>query len=464
MRTPAAFPGAFSAFPPPAGVRAAPRGFPRFPGMNVFRLLLPALAAAACILWGSASPAQEAGDPDVSRQIGDGRAEETGESLDSRNLSPADRLFLTGRALKAEGRLPEAIRTFRDVLQIDPNHINARRELAHTLLLNRDFGPAEFHFRELLRIDGNENMRSGYRRFLRIIDENRPVGISGFFSILPSTNVNRGTDNRVIVSSIGGQSATGTISDESRRKSGTGVSLGLSGYFRAPSSPSSRLSLYWRLSGIRYEDTLFNSTTLNLSLIHEETTRKGGWSAGPYFRRNYVEAGSDSDAHGVRFGMSRNLNDKNQLNFSLSHEYVEYSLRAGSDGPFTRATVSLRHQVKPSVSLVGGVAASRSVPDREANQYFGREVFGDVTRTWRGGLRTTAGFGFGDRRYDGLFPFSTFAREDDYTRVTLSAQHSRIDIRGFTPQVYCSRTENRSNIATSEYGATDCQVIISRNF
>lgn len=79
------------------------------------------------------------------------------------------------RLLKSQGEFKKAIALFRQVLQLEPNRMNARRELAHSLLLNRDFGPAKFHFNQLLRIDENPNMRDGYRRFLAMIWRDKPV-------------------------------------------------------------------------------------------------------------------------------------------------------------------------------------------------------------------------------------------------------------------------------------------------
>ena len=129
----------------------------------------------------------------ISRLISTGQIEAARIALEAEDPSQADRVFFEARILKAQGRLPEAINAFRQVLQIDPNYINARRELAHTLLLNRDYGPSRFHFLQLLKIDPNDQMRNGYREFINVIDQRKPVGFSGYFSILPSTNVNRGT-------------------------------------------------------------------------------------------------------------------------------------------------------------------------------------------------------------------------------------------------------------------------------
>ena len=78
------------------------------------------------------------------------------------------------------------ITLFRQVLQIEPNRMNAQRELVRKLLLNRDFGSAEFHFNQLLRIDETSKMRDGRLRFLAMIRRHKPLGVSGYFPMLPS--------------------------------------------------------------------------------------------------------------------------------------------------------------------------------------------------------------------------------------------------------------------------------------
>ncbi|RZO39217.1 MAG: tetratricopeptide repeat protein, partial [Rhodobacteraceae bacterium] len=97
-------------------------------------------------------------DNDISRLLTFGQVDAARELLEASDPSPADRLFFDARLLKSQAKFTAAIALFRQVLQLEPNRMNARRELAHTLLLNRDFGPAEFHFNQLLRIDENPKM------------------------------------------------------------------------------------------------------------------------------------------------------------------------------------------------------------------------------------------------------------------------------------------------------------------
>lgn len=381
-------------------------------------------------------------------------------ALEAANPSRADRVFFEARILKAQRRFPEAITAFRQVLQIDPNYINARRELAHTLLQNRDYGPARFHFKELLKIDQNEQMRDGYRGFLNVIDQNQPIGISGYFSVLPSTNVNRGTTNTVFDTTLG----KFVIDPNSQAESGVGVQLGFSGYFRHLLSHNSRVSLNWGLSGTRYEDKRYNSAVGNLALSYEQITQSGSWFISPYFRKTRREDNADSDARGFRFGVTQRLNDKNRLGFSFSREYRDYAAQDYQDGIFTSASISLGHQINPSLSVSGGFGFERSDPEAKHLQYDGRKLFARLSKAWEGGLQTSFGLKYGRRDFVGDYPLTSVPRDDEFYKINIGVQHSRIDIHGFTPHLSCSHSGNKSNVAFYDYTATECQATISRNF
>jgi hypothetical protein len=139
----------------------------------------------------------------VTRLINQGRIAEAEAVLSRTAPSAAQRLFFQGQVLKAQGRLPEAIATFRAVLRLKPDSLNARRELAHSQMLNRDFKPARDQFTALLDIDPDPQMRDGYRRFLSTIDQNRPLTVQTQFAVLPSSNARRGTTNTVFDTAIG---------------------------------------------------------------------------------------------------------------------------------------------------------------------------------------------------------------------------------------------------------------------
>lgn len=418
------------------------------------------IGAGSFLLCGSLASAQEDDRPSLSRLINTGQIEEAQIILEAGSPSDADRLFFAGRVLKAQGNLPEAINVFRQVLQTDPDYINARRELAHTLLLNRDYGSAGYHFEALLRADDNDQMRDGYRRFLNIIDQNKPIGFSGYFSVLPSTNVNRGTANTVFDTTLG----QFVIDPGSRAESGLGAKLGVSGYFRHPTGPTSRVALSWSLSGTRYEQEEYNSAVGSVALSYEQITGSGSWLLSPYYRMTRRQDDTDNNARGLRFGLINDLGNKVQLSFALSHEYRDFVIQDYQDGSFTSGSVSLNYQVSPSVAVSGGLGFERSSPQAEHLQYDATKILFGLSKSWEGGLQTSFGFEYGQRDFVGVFPLTTSARDDDFYQLSFSVQNSRINIQGFTPQLSCSYSRNRSNVAFYDYDATECQATISRNF
>ena len=199
---------------------------------------MPLISLIIWVATASLGWAESARDNDISRLLTFGQVDAARAILEAGDPSSADRLFFDARLLKSQAKLTAAIALFRQVLQIEPNRMNARRELAHTLLLNRDFGPAEFHFNQLLQIDENPKMRDGYRRFLAMIRRHKPFGVSGYFSMLPSTNVNRGTAETVFQTSIG----EFAIDESSQAMSGLGLVVGFSGYGRHALSGDTRVA------------------------------------------------------------------------------------------------------------------------------------------------------------------------------------------------------------------------------
>lgn len=404
--------------------------------------------------------AQSSNQSNISQLINTGNIRAARSAFEATDPSQADRLFFEGRILKSRGQFLEALDSFRRVLQIDPNYMNARRELAHTLLLMRRYRSARYHFQELYRIDQNPQMRDGYRSFLSAIDKNQPVTLSGFLSVLPSTNINRGTANTTFDSSLG----KFVIDPESQAESGVGVQVGLAGSFRQVVDPKRRISLNWSVFGTHYESTRYNSVVGRLALSYEQVSLNGRWSVAPYIRKTYRRDEADNAARGFRFDLQRRLSKKNSLSLSLLHERRNYVVQDHQDGPFSRASLSINHQIAASLSIAGGLEIERNSPEAKHLKFNGTKLFTAVSQTWIGGLQTTFGLAVGTRHFDGDFPLTENPRADEFYKISIGLHHSGINVRGFTPRLSCSHTENHSNVSFYDYGATECQATISRNF
>ncbi|MEE9454791.1 MAG: surface lipoprotein assembly modifier [Paracoccaceae bacterium] len=394
----------------------------------------------------------------ISKLLSQGKFDEAQAALDKSSPTQADRIFFHALAMKITGNLAQAIEEFREVLRIDPQYINARRELAHTLLMADELDVAAFHFNELMDIDQNPRMRAGYRQFLNIIEQNKPYGISGSFSLLPSTNINSGTTNVIFVTDIG------PVAIDSPPQSGVGAQIALNGFFRKKISQRSQFMLNWGVTTINYENTDYNSVTGNLSLAFHRSSQHSNWSIGPYYRQTWKEDGNDSSATGVRFSISHRLSDSNQLTVSLNSEYQTNPAKPYQDGYSSGAQFNLRHQINPALSVTAGLSGRWNRSRAAHLQYNDTKISVGVSKAWEGGLHTSLGLNYGDRPYIGVFPALSVARHDSYYGVNFEIYNSTINYMGFTPRLSCSYTENWSNVAFFDYEVTSCQATISRNF
>lgn len=396
----------------------------------------------------------------MSRLLTLGKVDAARAVLEAGDPSPADKLFFEVRLLKSQARLIAAIALFRQVLQMDPNHLNARRELAHTLMLNRDYGPAEFHFNHLLRIDNNPRMRVGYRRFLELINRNKPIGMSGYYSMLPSTNVNRGTTQTVFNTSLG----EFVIDESSQATSGIGLVLGFSGYARHPLSAGQRVVLNWGISATRYETDNLNNLDTNLALVYERATRTGRWFLSPYYRKTSRPENASHRLQGLRLGMNSRLTVQDQLNFTLLRERRIFPNHLHLEGPFASALLNLSHQLSPSQSIQLGLGVERSSPQSEHLRYVGTKVSLSTKQDWQGGLQTSFGLELGQHDFVGNYPLTNSPRADDFSRLNATLQHARVEFFGYRPSLSCLHHINRSNVVFYDYKVTECRITVSRNF
>lgn len=72
------------------------------------------------------------------------------------------------------------------ILCYDPDHIVAKQELAHSLLVVGKYNASRRHFNDLLKTDPDRSLHNKYRRFIALIDQNKPVGLSWNLAMLPA--------------------------------------------------------------------------------------------------------------------------------------------------------------------------------------------------------------------------------------------------------------------------------------
>ena len=429
-------------------------------------MIKPAHAAPWGLLWGlglsvyGLSAQAQSIDTHLSRLINQGQFAQAQELLLQSNPSKADRLFFEARLLKRQGRNKEAVAKLRATLQAQPNHINAKRELAHTLLLLKEFDVAEFHFKQLLEVDRNEAMRDGYQRFLNVISSNKPYGLSGSFAFLPSTNINRGTQNRVFDTSLG----QFVIDPNSRAESGVGAQVGLSAFARHQINKTDRLLLSVAVSGNLYKNRNYNALTGSVSLSYQRFTKDWTLSLGPTLRKSWKVNQAGNYATGFKLNARKRLNNQWSILFSSLYEYRTYPDKSYNDGGYVSGTLALTKQIDPSLALSAGIGMEHHQPESRHARYTGFKAFAQATKNWKGGTFTSLRAETGKRDYEGAFPLFNDQRADRYYSLSGTIGNSKINYASFTPRLTCSYSHTSSNIAFHDYDAAECNVGVTREF
>jgi tetratricopeptide (TPR) repeat protein len=399
----------------------------------------------------------------ISQLISQGQFATAQEVLEAGNPTELDNMFFVARVLKASGRTEDAIALFVEILNRDPNYINARRELAHTLLVAGKYDAAQTQINLLKRIDNNPQMQAGYRQMLGVISQNRPIGISGVFAFLPSSNINKGTSNTVFNTVLG----TLVIDENSQPVSGVGLQLGVSGYFRKVIDAQSRISLQWSLSANLYKDTAFSSINAEVSVPYERQFTTGSFSIAPYYRTSWDRTSLTQQASGLRFSLTRRVSNQNSLALALTFEERDYPTASYQNGAFSSETLSFSRQISPSLSFKFGTAFEQSIPFASTSAhlaYNGGKLFASVSKAWDGGLRTGFGLEAGYRQFIGDYPLTTTPRADDFYGVNFSLSHARVQVAGFVPSLRCAYTFNASNVAFFDFNVVDCTFGITKEF
>lgn len=420
------------------------------------------VCAIACLLSLFATiGATQPNEPRIAALVRSGNLEAAKQELARSNLKQDDLLFFGGLVAQARGDLDLALDQFDRALRANPDHLNARREIASTLFQQKRYRAAERRFQELIGRDRNTRNHALYEKFIEEIQRNRPLILTGSFSIIPSTNVNRGSNRLVFDSTIG----EFTIDPEAQAQSGIGIRAGLVGVYRWPRVNDRRDILTFRINGTIFEESEFNSVVTSLGFTRQifidERTR---FDVGTTARHNFRGDDADNTSIGVNAGMTRLLQPNLSLSTVASYEYREFEERDTSDGPFATLRFNLNYQQQPSLAYAFALGVSRRVTEAEQSAFWGADIRLSVSKEWSGGLVTGFSALGGFRNFDGLFPLLGERRSDRFVGISGTIQNRSLSIRGFSPSLTCSYTLTESNVAFFASDVAECVIGLRRRF
>ncbi len=239
------------------------------------RLLFIFLAAMFLVSSNGMLMAQSAQTPQ--RLIAAGDYDAALQFLEASNASGLEVAYYRGVILYQQERYEEAVALFRRILQARPEQILVRQALVRALVAQQSYEAAEFHLDELIERDESERNIAQYRTMQRRILNDKPYGITGSFSLVPSSNINRGTTNRVFSTGVGDF----TIVEESQEKAGTSVNLTVSAFRRFQLNEESTLTLTGTAKGAQALEDGNPTAALSLGVDYRRLTETGYWQRWP---------------------------------------------------------------------------------------------------------------------------------------------------------------------------------------
>ena len=393
----------------------------------------------------------------------------------------------------------EAERSYRHVLEADPESPGPRLELARVLfqrgrcleepedlirhLLGDDCAAAEYHFRRALAGGLPEAVVSAISRYLLAIRVRKRVSGAFSMAIAPDSNVNSGTSARTFVSrlqNIGtGERLEFELGDGARKRSGIGAVLAASGEYHHPTSvrmweeSATRLRLGGRLYRREYAGNRFDDMTVSLHMGPQLLFPVGRMSLLAQADRRWSAGAPESYGLGMRLEGIARIGRRLWASAGVEGTHRRHrELSRPNDGPRLELDTGLHFAATPAVTVGvrGGLQRTRTErPDLRSRT--GRiGVFASAELPPVFGL---SGFDLGISqdlaliRYDepGYLLISPDARRDRLSITRLTVANDHLEFLGFVPALSMVHERRASNIGNVyDYRRNRAEITVRRLF
>lgn len=430
------------------------------------------------LLWfclGSAMAAQDALTTQADKLMKGSRANEAYTLLiphQSERAGDPDYDYLLGIAALDSGRANEAVFALERVLAVNPNHLQARAEIARAYFATGEIAASQHEFETVKQQNPPREVNATIEKFLDAIERARAgekTTVRGYLeaAIGDDSNVNSATSSsQVAIPVFGGAIATLSASGVKLHDSFTSVSGGVS--VRHPFSPK------WAVFGgasfnqrINSSKDTFETKGMDGNLGVNLTRDDDNYSAAVQLQSFSVDNNRYRDAAGLTAQWMRNLGNSSQASAYIQYTDLSYP---GQDvrnadryvlgGAYARA---LGGEYTPIV-FAGGYVGEES--EQKANvPYLGHQLYGvRAGGELKINPQTTlfASASLEERSYGGQDPLFLMGRKDTQTDLRVGVSYVPAQYWTITPQL--SYTRNDSNVIINEYDRTVLSVTLRRDF
>jgi tetratricopeptide (TPR) repeat protein len=382
------------------------------------------------------------------------------------NARPTQQFYLA-IVRRAQGKPAQAIDMFRAILADHPDYSRVRLELAATLFQVQEDESARHNFELVLGASGSQpGLANTVRSYINAIDSRRRWDFSTYLTIAPSTNLNQGSDNRVVY--LNGLPFV--ISDANQKQSGVGIVTGFQGSYRQPVSDKLDLVLSGGAHTKRYPDSNFNDLLASVSFGPRYRFDQG--YLGLYAiadKRWFADTDYSTSFGGLLSGAFRLApSDIVFADLGCSERRFEDDWKGSDltyqDGHACFASARFEHHIDAAtyVQALGGGGEETAGLAHLDNESWnaGAGIYSELP--W--GLSLYLQGLYTRREYDGIFPGIAEARRDDRVDVSLNATKRDLDIFGFAPMAQFTYTHNVSNVSFYVYDAQGLNLTLTKKF
>jgi len=382
--------------------------------------------------------------------------------------------YLLGIAALDIGRGTEAVFALERVLSVNPNHVQARAEIARAYALLGEMETARREFETVRKQPMPAEAAATIQKYIDAIEQAQAgtrTTVSGYLELGLGydTNVNSGTAvSQIAIPAFPGLGLATLNAAALKQSDGFGhVAFGAN--VRHPVNPGwsvlAGIDGYQRL---HWDKTAFDQGNIGANLgVEYSPSSRDKFLVALQGQQMYVDWGRFRDSIGLVGQWQRQIGTSGVFTGYLQHARLEYPGQEIRDADRTVGGVAYAHAFSGAYSPVVFVGA-----------YYGHENERDSTRPDLGhrvtGFRAGGQLNFGERitlfgfasyeerDYGGATPGFLENRADNQADIRVGVNYKPARLWTITPQV--AYTENKSNVPFTDYDRAQALVTVRRDF
>ncbi len=388
-------------------------------------------------------------------------------ALDNAPQLSMERDFLVGYSAIEQGKVDQAIRIFRHILDNHPEQTRVRLELGRALMLQGKTLNADHHFRLAQQDNGLPDDVSAMVRTTRgILRQKRNWAFNFDFGFAPDSNITNGTNAETVDVNLGPFTVPLTLDAAARSKSGTGqfttlaasARFGFLGETRLLIEGNSQLTNY---SGKSYDD-FASELSVGPEIDLNDDTVMTMQAVGS---RRWYGGKIASTRYGIRAGVQHELTESQRIGFTLDARRNESGFSSAYSGWQIGAYASYERVIArrfiASVSLFGrrDALTSASFSDYEAGGSL--SIGGELPL----GLNASISAGASRAWYDApLGIFSANPRTDWRLNGRAQLGVRSLRVAGFSPSIAYNYSASLSSLTLYDSKRSRLRFALARYF